>query len=57
MRPSTSFLATERPPRMRAFTIPSSGRKRRTAPSIPLSVTASAYLCAYGMHGKKVNCA
>ncbi len=44
--PSMSCLATEVPPRIVASISPSSGRKRRTAPSIPFSVTAFAYLCA-----------
>ena len=49
--PSMSFIAIEDPPRIAALRRPSSGRKRLIAPSIPLSVTAFAYLCAYGMHG------
>ena len=49
--PSMSFIATEAPPRIAASSSPSSGRKRLTAPSMPLSVTAFAYLCAYGMQG------
>ena len=55
--PSMSFLASERPPRSAASIRPSSGRKRLSAPSMPFSVTALAYLWAYGMHGKKVKSA
>ena len=51
VRPSMSFLATDEPPRTAALIRPSSGRKRLTAPSIPFSVTAFAYLWAYGIPG------
>ena len=49
--PSMSFLASDVPPRIAASIRPSSGRNRLTAPSMPSSVTALAYLWAYGMHG------
>ena len=49
--PSMSFLAIDDPPRMAAFIRPSPGRNRLIAPSMPSSVTALAYLWAYGMHG------
>ena len=49
--PSMSFLAIDEPPRIAASNSPSSGRKRFSAPSMPSSVTALAYLWAYGMHG------
>ena len=44
--PSMSFFAIEAPPRIAALSRPSSGRKRLTAPSMPSSVTAFAYLWA-----------
>ena len=52
--PSMSLPAKAEPPRIAASTTPSLGRNRRNAPSMPSSVTALAYLCAYGMHGKNV---
>ncbi len=54
MMPSMSFLASERAPAHGTVEEPSSGRNRRTAPSMPSSVTAFAYLCAYGMQGKNL---
>ena len=49
-----SLRASDVVPRTTLSSSPSSGRKRRIAPRKPSSVIALAYLCAYGMHGKKV---
>ena len=48
---SMSLPARATPPLNIDRTAPSSGRNRRSASSMPNSVTALAYLCAYGMHG------
>ncbi len=48
---SMSLPARATPPLNIDLTAPSSGRNLRSASSIPNSVTALAYLCAYGMHG------
>jgi len=48
---STSLLASATPPFSIAATAPSCGRNMRRASIIPCSVTAFAYLWAYGMHG------
>ena len=48
---SMSLLASATPPRNIAEIAPSSGRNLRNAPTMPCSVAALAYLCAYGMQG------
>ena len=48
---SMSLLASATPPLSIAATAPSCGRNMRSASIMPCSVTALAYLCAYGMHG------
>ncbi len=48
---STSLPASATPPLSIALMAPPCGRNMRSASIMPCSVTAFAYLCAYGMHG------
>ena len=52
--PSMSLPTSAEVPRIAASTTPSLGVNRRNAPIMPSVVIALAYLCAYGIPGKKV---